>query len=107
MTSSYEDQFLSVAWPAILAEFGDSVTYDNPDDGTSQSLTAVAQEYVGAVDEYQRKIWRFAAADLTVSTAPENGHQVTDGDGVWTIINVRNLNVGLWEVYAELPLARS
>lgn len=69
----------------------------------TQTLHCVTVEQVGAVDEFGRKTFTFAADQLTVASEPLNGHTITDPDGnVWVVQDARNTDKGLYDVRADI-----
>lgn len=83
--------------------FSQQVTYD-PAVGSDSTITVFPEEQVGALDDKQNKLFRFATSELT--NRPERGDRIyqtvsTPGGDVidqWWVVDVRVDDLGFYEL---------
>lgn len=79
---------------------GDPATYTSRDGQTTQAITVVFNELVGALDPFSNAVFAISTDELA---SPERGGTITLGSDVWTIVDVRDAQDNTAEVRCIRP----
>ena len=79
---------------------GDPATYTSRDGLTTQSITVIFNELVGALDPYSNAVFSINTDELA---SPERGGIITLDSDVWVIVDVRDAKDNSAEVRCIRP----
>ena len=90
----------------LKSRLGRTATLTHVADNSSETITAIFNEYVGYVDNIQRAIWTFDQDDVSTEVL-RGDFFVLDGETAeWHVVDVRNDKAGGVEVRADSMLPR-
>jgi hypothetical protein len=87
----------------MITHLGDSVTYRPVDSATSRTISAVFNEFVGAIDEISRAIFTIHADNDTRGvTNPRRGDRITLDGREWKVVDIRSDEAGTHELRCDV-----
>ena len=98
--SKFGDKFSEAGIDRLIDELGDTVTYKVASSGSTSSISAIFNEFVGALDEFGNAIFTIKSSDVA---SPKRGDLITLGTNVWTVLDVRSDNAGGHELRVVIP----
>ena len=98
--SRFGDRFEEVGITELVNELGDSVTYTVAATGSTSTIDAIFNEFVGALDEFGNAIFTIQSSDVS---SPQRGDTITLASNVWTVLDVRSDNAGGHELRVVIP----
>ena len=101
--SSFGDRFKDSAVPLLKQYLGDTCTYYYLD-GTTISIVAIFNEFVGAIDNLSRALFTIAFAD---NPAPRREERFLLNGEEWSVVDVRNDEAGTFELRCDRTLEQN